>query len=106
MQEELERAVLRLMLNDAPVLFEQFNSAIAIKRLFTGVGFYTYFRVEAGGTATADAHISSVGAVLNNKILVGFTLFVREGRMDFLEGYTYDSAWPDKIECYEVFALT
>lgn len=33
---------------------------------------------------------------------VSFVLFVRDGMLDFLEGFTFDEPWPDRIDDYAV----
>jgi hypothetical protein len=33
---------------------------------------------------------------------VSFVLFVRDGMLDFLEGFTFDEPWPDRIDDYSV----
>jgi hypothetical protein len=42
----------------------------------------------------SDIHIE----VANIAVGAGIVLFVREGAIDFLEGYTYDEPWPDNLE--------
>jgi hypothetical protein len=32
----------------------------------------------------------------------GFLIFVRDGYLKFLEGYTYDEPWPDKTDVSEL----
>ncbi|HOA53256.1 MAG TPA: hypothetical protein PKI05_13460 [Thermogutta sp.] len=110
----LERAVMEMLLaGDHPVLAvlrAQFDRAKVAQSEFSGVGFFTHFEVPPDvprlrgrksfelGDVHADIPGLSVG--------VGFILFIREGAIDFLEGFTYgDDRWHDKIEqytlCYE-----
>jgi hypothetical protein len=36
----------------------------------------------------------------------GFVLFLQDGMLDMLEGFTYDGAWPDRVEAFDVRRLT
>ena len=111
---ELERTVVEMLLaGDQPILAvlrAQFDRANVAQREFSGVGFFTHFEIPPDvprlrgrrsfelGDVHADIPGLSVG--------VDFILFIREGAIDFLEGFTYgDDRWPDKIEqytlCYE-----
>ncbi len=73
----------------------------------TGVGFFTYFTMPddiAPLPNGASFHIADVGAYLNDHALeVGFVLFVRDGRIEELEGYTYDEPWPKGVRNFELF---
>ena len=61
-----------------------------------GYGFYTNFQVEdaAPRCAKADFELGDVSAVVGGQ-LCGFILFVREGRILFLEGFPLGGdEWP------------
>ena len=103
-QEYLEQQLMTLLLKgDHPILAilrQQYTVAKIASREFTGVGFFLNFDVpqdiplvdppnfEAG-------HISIDLENLPNG--AGCILFVREGKLDFLECYTYTDNWPDHI---------
>lgn len=82
------------------VLRKQLEVCKVACREFTGAGFYTTFvvpdhvpRVEGNdsfnfGDVTAQLDGAAFGA--------GFVLFVKDGLIDFLEGYTYDGPWPEE----------
>jgi hypothetical protein len=36
----------------------------------------------------------------------GFLLWITDGRLDFLEGYTYDGLWPTSIEEFKLCFLS
>ncbi len=111
----LEDAVLRkLLVGDDNILGElrlQLAHATIISRKMTGAGFYLNFSIaEDLGQITAkvpnvkssfcfgdvDAQIDG----LQNG--AGFLLWITDGRLDFLEGYTYDGLWPTTIENFHL----
>jgi hypothetical protein len=105
---DLEQAVLNMLLKgDHPVLAilrQQTRQARLLKREQTGVGFFCDFTVD-GEVPTAPFHceIGDVNAKLEGLTHgAGFVLFVREGRIAMLEGYTYDEPWPDVIRGFSL----
>jgi hypothetical protein len=84
-----------LIEGDHPALValrQQYSSAQIKEVEMTGVGFFVNFEVRpdapladppdfAGGSATIEITHAPLGA--------GIILFVRDGRLSFLEGYTY-----------------
>ena len=99
--EELERVVMaRLLAADtvvAPALRAQCAVADVARREFTGVGFFTDFAVppDAPRIVPPDLELGDA-ATLANGTPVGFVLFVRDGALSMLEGYTYgDDPWPE-----------
>lgn len=105
----LERAVLdKLLAGDDPtlaILRAQAESAQLRSRKNTGVGFYCYFDVpddiERIGRATF--RLGDVNATMKGLSHgAGFVLFVKDGRLDNLEGYTYDEPWPTTISDFEL----
>ena len=107
----LELAVLDMMV-DKPgetyqTIREQLSHVIARNRKFTGVGFFTNFYLPEGAPVNRnlnDMTLGGVGAELPNlKHGVGFLLFIREGVIQMLEGFTYDERWPENIEHFKLF---
>jgi hypothetical protein len=102
----IERAIMSMLLvGEHPVLDilrTQLESCTVAKREFTGAGVFVTFSVPetapqlpqkdsfSFGDVGADIHGLQHGA--------GFVLWVREGVLDFLEGYTYDEPWPEHTE--------
>jgi len=101
----LERQVMQLLLEGddrmLSVLREQFSQATLHSREMTGVGFLTSFRLPPGvprvqpesfefGDVDADIEGLKYGA--------GFVLFIRNGVIDWLEGYCYGENWPEATE--------
>ncbi len=113
---QLERDVLDWILRgDDPMhnaLRQQITVASVSDRRFTGVGFYVDFAIpddvprldESVGTKPNFA-FGNVGAIFEDaNVEVGFVLFVRDGRIHTLEGYTYgNDAWPEPQGKYRLF---
>lgn len=106
----LESAVLELLLSgDHKILValrEQLKCATVRSRERTGVGFFTNFSLPDDITIESmrtDKRLvlGDVDGVING-IDVGFLLFVKNGKLEFLEGFTYDDPWPNKDEHFEV----
>ena len=99
----IERAVLEMLLaGDHPalaVLREQLATAQVSKRDFSGVGFWLEFKVDAlASRVSGDFEIGDVQADIDElEHGVGFALFVRDGFIKALEGYTYDEPWPPTV---------
>jgi hypothetical protein len=109
---KLEQAVIEMLLNDhalspakAPLRWD----AVAVKsRTMTGAGFLTEFehspelRVFGEGVSLRWA---KAGARLNDaRIETGYLVYVDDGYITGVEGYTYGDEWPatiDRIEMYE-----
>jgi len=103
-----EQAVMEKLLQGThPVLIEikrQFDSCVVKNRELTGVGFYLDFVVSDSlldsainlrfGDVIADIDGLENGA--------GFVLYINNGKLDMLEGYSYDESWPDIIERYSL----
>jgi hypothetical protein len=108
----LESAVLEKLLAHTGEPFDTIRTQLAhasvSSRKFTGVGFFTHFAIQPGAAIRRDlssAELSGVGAkVAGISDGAGFLLFIRDGVVSFLEGYTYgDAAWPDHITSFSVF---
>ena len=71
----------------------------------TGVGFFVHFNVDrrAPRSPRANLEISDVGGSIEGlEHGAGFLVFVTDGYLDFLEGYCYEDAWPERIKSYEI----
>ena len=98
----MEKEVISLIFRDYPDLRDQINKARIMSRKFTGVGFFTNYKKE-DIVWEEEMIISDVGAIVNNRIEVGFVFFIRKEGVVFLECYTYGDPFPDQIESYEAF---
>ena len=110
----LERAVLnKLLEGDHPALRElrrQSEVATVVSRRWTGVGFLTSFGL-AEDTPRASLQGSKirfgdVGARITGlQHGAGFLLYVDDGKLRMLEGYSYDEKWPERFESFELHYL-
>jgi hypothetical protein len=97
----LEQAVMQRVIDwrtvVAPDIERQFAISSFGTRQLSGTGFFSHFVVSADAPAIAPPSFEiSVDAILTSGHAAGFTLFVRDGRLDWLEGYTYgDTPWPE-----------
>jgi hypothetical protein len=106
----LERDVMQILLNgDDPVLVilrEQLKVATVSERKMTGVGFYTHFSVSTTVSRVLENPSFEIGDIAAQIQGVqhgaGFLLFVKDGFLSFLEGFTYDEPWPEQIAKYEL----
>ena len=100
----LEKEVMGMLLQGEnsvlAMLYQQYLVSTVKKRELTGVGFFTTF-VAPKGISSVNNYSFTFGDVVAEmdglKHGVGFVLFVTNGIIDILEGYTYDEPWPDKI---------
>jgi hypothetical protein len=106
----LEWEVMRLLLTgrhtSLAVLRRQFELCSMVRRELTGVGFYTMFNVPEVAPRLRLRPTFSVGDVYG-KVAdlvnpVGFVLFVEDGSLNYLEGYTHDEQWPKVESPFEV----
>lgn len=113
----LERAV-KIMSHNAMSLFfdiehpilrslkEQFKHVNETNVELTGVGFYLKFTLSKTITPilnTNSLQISGVEADINGlEHGVGFVLFLNNGRLDFLECFTYNEPFPKVIKGFNV----
>jgi hypothetical protein len=80
------------------VLRQQFAVVEVERREFSGVGFFTYFRVPAstlrldGRTRMVIGDVYAEVTCLDH--VVGFLLFVCDGALDMLECFIHDDQWP------------
>ena len=90
-----------LLAGDHPTLVTlraQYRRARITKVELTGVGFFVDFEVPPEMAKTEPPDLAGGGAniaVAGVKHGAGCVLFVREGRLTMLEGFTYDDEWPE-----------
>jgi len=102
----LERAVISTLLaGDGPTLVSlraQFEVATVTSRELTGVGFFADFSVPADlrlpfDTLVLDGVHASLNGVAN---AAGFILFVTDGLIATLEGFSYGDDWPREVHSF------
>jgi hypothetical protein len=101
----LQKQVLEMLLNGddevLAILREQAKHGSVTSNKETGVGFYAQFVVpseipRAPGHQTFKlADVNGTAANVNHGL--GFVLFINDGALAGLEGYTYDEPWPNEI---------
>ena len=103
---KIEKAVLaKLLEGPSPLLVElrrQFAACTIKDREFTGCGFFTNFSVPEG-TCKKDGFDLVIGDVLGEDIPelqygAGFLLFITDGILDCLEGFSYNEPWPVQVD--------
>ena len=104
-----ERNIIEKFVNgDHPILGElrrQLELSSVRKREMTGVGFYLYLDVPEDSLSmpSADFILDDVNAnIAELRHGAGFVLYVRDGRLSMLEGFSYDEPWPDNISEYSL----
>lgn len=107
----LERDVIEMIVRrDHPVM-AALRAQLAVcrtkSRTLTGVGFYTQIVVPQtlavpgiDRMTLGDVHAEIPGVDHG----AGFVLFIEDGMLETLEGFTYDGAWPDHVDGYAVSA--
>jgi len=101
-----------LLQGDEPVLEalrQQFSLARILSRELTGYGFYLNFEIPPGVKGLDELHVKprfylgDVEAHVDSlERVVGFLLWIKNGKLDFLEGHTIDERWPTQITKFEM----
>ena len=109
----LEHDVIATLVRPAHPLMNAFREQLAVCRIksreLTGVGFFTHIVVpqRLAVAAVGKLILSDVAAELDGvQHGAGFVLFIEDGMLDVLEGFTYDEPWPDRVEGFAVRSLT
>ena len=107
---DLEKMVLKKCLESFDVYIKEeklFFSDIQItERRFTGVGFFTdieeseKLRIEAKNPPRVWGDFY---ARLNSTDDTGYLVFIENGYINCIEGYTYEEVWPENIHKIEEF---
>lgn len=102
----LETEVMTMLLaGDGPTL-EQLRRQLAVAKVTTrepsDTGFFTNFEVPAELRLTFNTlELQGVEATIAGlKKGAGFVLFVSDGVIDFLEGFSHGEIWPQEITEY------
>src|ERR1700730_3094093 len=106
----LEQAVLEKLLSGESdryrILHNQIPALRVSERKMTGVGFFTRFSIPDDIPKIPDEatfQTGGVGANINDLGHgAGFVLFVEDGQIATLEGYTYDEPWPRNFHSFHL----
>ena len=101
----LEKEVLELTLGGDDPFLSTLREQLAVCRVrdreLTGVGFYTCLSIPATAPrleATVESPFGDVVAEIEGlKEGAGFLLYVKDGALDMLEGYTFGESWPEDV---------
>ncbi|HWD58335.1 MAG TPA: hypothetical protein VG308_08665 [Stellaceae bacterium] len=101
----VERQIIETMIigeyGPATLFLRQIGVAQIDKRRLTGVGVFVDLSIPRSAPRV-DAISAELSAGFRTSFstpadVVGFTLFIRDGAVSFLEGYTYgDAVWPEE----------
>ena len=109
-QELLEQKVIEAILEgneeNKKILLEQYKKSKISEREFSEVGFFTSFSVSSD-SKQIESKSMTLGETVHANIPslkngAGFVLFIRNGKIDVLEGFTYGEKWPKKITDFEI----
>jgi len=105
---DFEKDVLEAIIGRSGTMLEPLKEQLRLvkvsSRETTGVGFFTNLHLPSEAPrlpGNANLELDDIAADISGlKNGAGFVLFVRDGLMQFLEGYSYDEPWPDSITSY------
>jgi hypothetical protein len=109
---KFEYAVLeKLLRGDHPILVElygQLSTCNVRDREMSGIGFFTYLKVPSELKKTnINLRFGDVIAEIPElKNGAGFVLYVKNGKLEMLEGYCYDESWPNEISTFKLMYIT
>ncbi len=78
---------------------EQYSNAIIASREYTGYGFFTTFNIHDNFVKNSlNGRIDDVMAKLNDNDIYYFILYITNGKIDTLEGFTIGDSWEYNYE--------
>ncbi|MEM7174422.1 MAG: hypothetical protein AAF443_00630 [Chlamydiota bacterium] len=83
-----------------------FSDIHVISRNFSGVGFITDLKESLKlkvGKNNESYKWGHLGAKINSNIDTGYLLYLENGYIKTIEGYTYSEEWPENIVQIEVY---
>lgn len=110
---DLEIAVLKMMLAhaDPPASTAVLDpeAVKVIERAFTGIGVMTSLE-QCEGLRLFDKGVAlrwgEIGARLNaDRLETGYVVYVDDGYVNTIEGYTYGRDWPREVDRFELYEL-
>jgi hypothetical protein len=109
MEQFVQQVLQMLLAGDDPalaILRSQLEVAKRRPRENTGVGFFIHFDVPQEAPRLPGNPSIKFGDVIAEmeglQHGAGFVLFIDNGVLAMLEGYTYDEPWPEKVSTYEL----
>ncbi len=110
---KLEKTIIESMIGDSELTLANpkihLHKMIVTNREFTGAGFFTEIQ-RSPDTRLFDEglsmHWGRVGARLNaDAIKTGYLVYVEDGYVTLIEGYTYGDEWPTEMEGIELYPI-
>jgi hypothetical protein len=105
----LEKSVLEKILQGESIpllkLRHQIDNCIVKERDFTGYGFFTKLAVPENIQKIDDLNLKFgdvFGSVPGVEHGVGFLVYIKDGIIYMLEGYSYDEPWPEIINDFDL----
>jgi hypothetical protein len=105
LESDVLQAIMDAHPDQADLILTQLDHATIASRRRTGVGFFLNFAVSPPTLfEPANFELNDVyGDLEGLEHGAGFLLFIRKGKLDFLEGHTFgDEDWPAAIGDYEI----
>lgn len=84
-----------------------FSSLNIISRELSGVGFLTELEKSVelkAGKETETYKFGDLGATINASIETGYLMYIENGFLDAIEGYTYSENWPEEVNTIEFYS--
>ena len=90
-------------------LYKQYKSIAVMDRVYTKVGFFTKFQLcerELKIARNINVQLGGIHAEIKGlKYGAGFILFVEDGVINTLEGYSYNERWPADARINKIFQV-
>lgn len=110
---KLENEVLKMLLDGEDriliTLKEQLKNIKVKQRELSSAGFYTTFDMPEYAQAVEGNKTFRIGDVIGEFSTLengaGFLLYIKDGKLDLLEGYSYEESWPDQIVNFKLSYL-
>ena len=104
LEGDVMRAIMDAHPDHSDLILAQLEQATIASRRKTWLGFFLNFAVSPPTLfEPADFELNDVyGDIQGLEHGAGFLLFIRQGRLAFLEGHTHDEAWPAAVGDYEI----
>ncbi|MCL1987266.1 MAG: hypothetical protein FWG64_04765 [Firmicutes bacterium] len=108
--ENFESKVMNAIINEnaniSYFLKQQYSIAKIVSREFTGVGFFTEFEISDKSLKldkSPNLTLGTISAEIKGlNFGMGFVLFVNDGLIATLEGYTYSEPWYGTVENFRI----
>ena len=106
--EQVDRDILDWIANATgdDALSRQVRSATVRKRDYTRTGFFVYFEVDAAAEATSARPVCPLLQAPGLPDGAGCDLFLREGRLHYLEVYARGGFLPEQLNDYRLIDIS